>query len=131
MNYERVFKTLVNETEKYIRDNGLSAMVLGISGGLDSTVTAAICHEVEKRNPDIKFYGVSLPCSSNRGEENDSATICMKAFCKAGQWWVENIEKEYIIMKSTCELHGNSTNISQGNLKARIRMMYQIGRAHV
>jgi len=124
MNYERVFETLVNETEKYVRDNRLNTMVLGISGGLDSTVTAAICHEVEKKNPSIKFIGVSLPCSSNNVEENDSANICMKAFCKLGNYWVENLQKEYMLMKSTCELHGESTNISQGNLKARLRMMY-------
>ena len=124
MNYAKVFETLVNETEKYVRDNRLNTMVLGISGGLDSTVTAAICHEVEKRNKNIKFIGVSLPCSSNSGAENDSANICMKAFCKAGNYWVENIQKEYMLMKSTCELHSESTNISQGNLKARLRMIY-------
>lgn len=124
MNYEKVFKTLIDETEKYIRDNGLNTMVLGISGGLDSTVTAAICHEVEKKNPKIRFIGVSLPCSSNSGVENDSAGLCMKAFCKAGNYWVENLQKEYMLIKSTCELHGDSTHISQGNLKARLRMMY-------
>ena len=124
MNYEIVFKTLVDETEKYIRNNGLNTMVLGISGGLDSTVTAAICHEVERKNPKIRFIGVSLPCSSNSGVENDSASLCMKAFCRAGNYWVENLQKEYMLIKSTCELHGNSTCISQGNLKARLRMMY-------
>ena len=30
-------------------DNNLKAMILGISGGIDSTVTAAICHEVSKQ----------------------------------------------------------------------------------
>ena len=124
MNYERVFKTLVDETEKYIRGNGLNTMVLGISGGLDSTVTAAICHEVERKNPKIRFIGVSLPCSSNSGTENNSANTCMKAFCRAGNYWVENLQKEYSLIKSTCEVHGNSTHISQGNLKARLRMMY-------
>lgn len=124
MNYERVFKTLIDETEKYIRDNGLNTMVLGISGGLDSTVTAAICYEVEKKNPKIRFIGVSLPCSSNSGTENNSANTCMKAFCKDGNYWVENLQKEYLLIKSTCEVHGDSTHISQGNLKARLRMMY-------
>ena len=124
MDYAKVFETMVNETQKYLENNNLFAMILGISGGLDSTVTAAICHEVEKRNPKLKFYGVSLPCSSNSGTENNSANTCMKAFCKAGNYWVENLQKEYTLIKSTCELHGDSTHISQGNLKARLRMMY-------
>ena len=78
MDYGQVFEKLVSETQRYLEDNKLSAMVLGISGGLDSTVTAAICNEVERRNPNLKFYGVSLPCSSNKIEENLSSMMTMK-----------------------------------------------------
>lgn len=115
---------MVEETEKYLKENKLTVMVLGISGGLDSTVTAAICHEVEMRNPDIKFIGVSLPCFSNSTNENNSAYACMSAFCKKDNYWTENLQNEYILVKSTCERRGESTHISQGNLKARLRMMY-------
>ena len=126
LNYENVFNTMVDETAKYLINNNLKTMVLGISGGLDSTVTAAICHEVVNRYPkhNFRFIGVSLPCSSNTREENDSASWCMKAFCKEGDYWTENLQKEYMMMKSTCELHGDSTHISQGNIKARLRMIY-------
>lgn len=123
-NYKEIFEKMVKSTQKYLEDNHLYAMILGISGGLDSTVTAAICHEVEKRNPELKFYGVSLPCSSNTDEENDSAKVCMKGFCKFGQWWVENLQKEYMLMKATCSQRHLPTTIGQGNLKARLRMMY-------
>jgi NAD+ synthetase len=123
-NYKEIFNTMIDETARYLIDNNLKAIVLGISGGIDSTVTAAICSEVEKRNPELKFYGVSLPCTSNTIDENNSATICMKAFCKEGNYWIENLQKEYMLMKGTCELHGDSTYISQGNVKARLRMIY-------
>ncbi|MBO7630688.1 MAG: hypothetical protein J6S87_12270, partial [Bacteroidales bacterium] len=61
MNYKRVFETMVSETAEYLTQNGLKTMVLGLSGGIDSTVTAAICHEVVKRYPEqqFKFIGVS------------------------------------------------------------------------
>lgn len=124
MDYQKVFETMIQETQKYLEDHNLFAMILGISGGLDSTVTAAICHEVEKRNPELKFYGVSLPCTSNSGEERDSATACMKAFCKEGQYWAENLQKEYMLMKATCCQHHSSTTIGMGNIKARLRMIY-------
>ena len=122
--YKEIFEQMIQSTQKYLEDNHLYAMILGISGGLDSTVTAAICHEVEKRNPELKFYGVSLPCSSNTDEENDSAKVCMKGFCKSGQWWVENLQKEYMLMKATCSQRHLPTTIGQGNLKSRLRMMY-------
>ena len=124
MDYQKVFETMIKETQKYLEDHNLFAMILGISGGLDSTVTAAICHEVEKRNPELKFDGVSLPCTSNSGEERDSATACMKAFCKEGQYWTENLQKEYMLMKATCCQRHSPTTIGIGNIKARLRMIY-------
>ena len=122
--YKNIFEQMVTATQKYLEDNNLCAMILGISGGLDSTVTAAICHEVEKRNPELKFYGISLPCSSNTSTENDSASLCMNAFCKSGQYWTENLQKEYLLMKATCCQMHSPTTIGQGNIKARLRMIY-------
>lgn len=124
MNYKIVFDTMVSQTAKYLTENGLKTMVLGCSGGLDSTVTSAICHEVVKQYPEqqFKFIGVSLPCSSNTAEENDSANMAMKAFCS--EYWVENLQAQYLLMKATCEQHYQSTPISQGNIKARLRMIY-------
>ena len=124
MDYKRAFETMVSETARYLSESGLKTMVLGLSGGLDSTVTAAICHEVVKRNPEkgFKFIGVSLPCSTNTAEENNSAALAMKGFCDEA--WVENLQKEYLLMKATCEQRYPSTHISQGNIKARLRMIY-------
>ena len=123
MDYEKIFETMIQETQKYLENNNLWAMILGISGGIDSTVTAAICHEVEKRNPDLKFIGISLPCTSNSIDENDSAQKCLKAFCKENQYYTENLQKEYMLMRATCSQRHLMTTIGQGNIKARLRMM--------
>ena len=131
MNYKNVFETMVRETARYLSNSHLKTMVLGLSGGLDSTVTAAICHEVVRRNPSegFRFIGVSLPCSSNSAEENDSASLAMQGFCD--EYWVENLQKEYLLMKATCEQHYPSNHISQGNIKARLRMTYLYNMASV
>lgn len=124
MNYKKVFETMVSETARYLGNCHLKTMVLGLSGGLDSTVTAAICQQVVKKYPELglKFIGVSLPCSSNTTEENDSASLAMRAFCD--EYWVQNLQDDYVHMKATCELRYPSTPISQGNIKARLRMIY-------
>ena len=124
MDYGKAFETMVEQTANYLASHGLKTMVLGLSGGLDSTVTAAICHDVVRRHPELglRFIGVSLPCSTNSAEENDSASLAMRAFCT--EWWVENLQKEYLLMKATCEQRLPSTRISQGNIKARLRMIY-------
>ncbi|MBQ3731467.1 MAG: NAD(+) synthase, partial [Muribaculaceae bacterium] len=131
MDYKRVYETMVNETAKYLINNRLKTMVLGLSGGLDSTVTAAICHEVVKSHPEqeFKFIGVSLPCTSNSVEENDSASQAMHAFCT--ECWVENLQAQYLLLKATCEQRYPSTPISQGNIKARLRMIYLYNLASV
>ena len=131
MDYKRVYETMVNETAKYLINNRLKTMVLGLSGGLDSTVTAAICHDVVKSHPEqeFKFIGVSLPCTSNSVEENDSASQAMHAFCT--ECWVENLQAQYLLLKATCEQRYPSTPISQGNIKARLRMIYLYNLASV
>ena len=131
MDYKKVFETMVNETTKYLSDHRLKSMVLGLSGGLDSTVTAAVCHEVVNRHPEIglKFIGVSMPCTTNSVEENNSAGKAMKAFCT--ECWVENLQAQFLLMKATCEQHYPSTALSQGNIKARLRMIYLYNLASV
>ncbi len=125
LDYKNIFEQLINKTQKYLEDNHIYTMILGISGGIDSTVTAAICSEIERRNPEeFKFYGISLPCTSNSDDENNSANTCMKAFCKEGQYWTENLQKEFMLMKATCSQHHSPTTIGQGNIKARLRMIY-------
>ena len=115
---------MVAETAKYLIGHKLKTMVLGISGGIDSTITACICHDVVKSNPEqcFKLIGVSMPCSTNSTEENDSANLAMRGFCD--EYWVENLQAQYMLMKATCEQRYPSTPISQGNIKARLRMIY-------
>ena len=131
MNYKKAFDIMVSQTAKYLSENGLKTMILGLSGGLDSTVTAAICHQVVNQYPEhqFKFIGVSLPCSSNSVEENDSASMAMRAFCN--EYWVENLQAQYLLLKATCEQRYPSTPISQGNIKARLRMIYLYNLASV
>ncbi|MBQ7691747.1 MAG: NAD(+) synthase [Muribaculaceae bacterium] len=124
MDYKKAFETMVSETARYLSTNGLKTMVLGLSGGLDSTVTAAICHQVVHRHPELgmKFMGVSLPCTSNTVEENNSASLAMRAFCD--EFWTENLQAQYLLLRATCEQRLASTPVSQGNIKARLRMIY-------
>lgn len=116
-------------------------MVLGISGGIDSTVVAAICHEVSKKT-DIPLIGRSLPIK-NKEDEFSVSELVGEAFCdefkvfnlsnsykaslfdlcadaglikdcKGYDWyWVSDLE----------ELTGR-TPIANGNLQARCRMKH-------
>lgn len=119
--YSKVFSTLVKRTEDYICSNNLKCMVLGISGGIDSTVVAAICHEVSRRTG-IPLIGRSLPTKYNKEGEITTADFVGKAFCN--NYEEVNIQKWYYDSWYFNE-HGSDYNaIAAGNIQARLRMIY-------
>ena len=139
--YGKVFETLVQKTQDYLVGNNLSAMVLGISGGIDSTVVAAICREVSNRTG-IPLIGRSLPSKFNKEGETTTADLVGKAFCT--DYKVFNINELYhsYIMQITHKETGSTkytvgdngniekventfqTPIANGNIQARLRMIY-------
>lgn len=139
LNYEKVFNTLVKETGNYITNNHLKCMVLGISGGIDSTVVAAICHEVSKKTG-IPLIGRSLPIKNKR-DEFDVSKLVGEAFCDdfdvanlyaeyrevlSGLIWREEridvLDKTNTVM--SLEKSAMQTPIANGNIQARLRMIY-------
>ena len=138
LNYEHVFNVLVDKTANYVTSNGLKAMVLGISGGIDSTVVAAICHEVSKKT-DIPLIGRSLPIK-NKEDEFSVSELVGEAFCD--EFKVFNLSNSYkASLFDLCADAGDvnmansyyldeleempsRTPIANGNLQARCRMKH-------
>lgn len=138
LNYERVFNVLVDKTAEYVTSNNLKAMVLGISGGIDSTVVAAICHEVSKKTG-IPLIGRSLPIK-NKSDEFATSVHVGEAFCD--KFEVYRLKRSYrAALFDACADAGDvnmansyhldeleempsRTPIANGNLQARCRMMY-------
>ena len=124
LNYEKVFCTLVDKTREYIQNNNLNAMVLGISGGIDSTVVAAICHEVSKQTG-IPLIGRSLPIK-NKNDEFSTSKLVGEAFCD--NFEVTNLYE--VFNKFLTLVDGDNlvslkrTPIADGNIQARLRMIY-------
>lgn len=143
--YGRVFDTLVTKTKEYLISNNLKAMILGISGGIDSTVCAAVCHEVSKQTG-IPLIGRSLPTTNNKTSEVSTADLVGKAFCN--DYKVHPIDRFYhqfmidIVHQETGsvkyyqnEFTGRynidledclkfQTPVANGNIQARLRMIY-------
>ena len=121
--YKKIFESSVTGLLTYLKKNGLKSMVLGISGGIDSSVCAVICHEVCRRDPTLSFYGVSLPCTTNTEGETSTADLIGKAWVQ--NFWTHEMQTEFETIERWCVGGaGSSTPISQGNIKARLRMIY-------
>lgn len=122
MNYKDFVDNSINYLTNYIVNNNLKSLVLGISGGIDSTVTAAIASEACKKTG-IKLIGRSLPAHTNNPEEINTAILVGEAFCD--DFKEVAIEKMYARVADEIELNEGKINFLQlGNIKARLRMIY-------
>ena len=119
--YGKVFETLIEKTAKYLVDNNIKAQILGISGGIDSTVVAAICHEVAKRT-NIPLIGRSLPSQHNKEEETTTADLVGKAFCD--DYRVSPLEYIDTAMWCVRKEDIKQNKLANGNIQARLRMIY-------
>lgn len=122
LDYGKVFKVLVKETANYVKVNNLKAMVLGISGGIDSTVVAAICHEVSKQTT-IPLIGRSLPIK-NKSDEFDVSKLVGEAFCSNFKIINLSLTTRSLVVELKAEECAELTPIAEGNIQARLRMMY-------
>ncbi len=125
--YEKMIVSIQSELRSYIKENKLGALVLGISGGIDSALCAAlarpICDELK-----IPLIGRSIPISTNTSDEKDRADKIGKAFCTDYEE-ISVLEDPYeslwgALEHETWETGSNNEPIRRGNVKARMRMIY-------
>jgi NAD+ synthetase len=105
-------------------------MVLGISGGIDSTVVAAICHEVS-RQTGIPLIGRSLPTKYNKKGEITTADLVGKAFCDDYKvvpihGMYEKLATDIAVAESGMldDSKYYQSPLANGNIQARLRMIY-------
>ena len=122
INYSKFVKNSRKWLSQYIKDNHLQSLVIGISGGIDSTVSCAIASPVCKEL-NIPLIGRSLPTTTNKIKESEIAQQVGNAFCS--DFKTVNISDECEMIIHNMELtEGKMTNLQKGNIKARYRMMY-------
>lgn len=106
----------------YIKANHLQSLVIGVSGGIDSTVSCAIASPVCKEL-DIPLIGRSLPTTTNTVDEISIAFEVGEAFCT--DFKEVPIKDSFNFISSDLVLNeGPITKLQEGNVKARLRMIY-------
>ena len=107
---------------KYIEDNHLQSIIIGISGGIDSTISCAIAYPVCKKLG-IPLIGRSLPTFTNKEIETNVANLVGNAFCT--DYKEVNLEAIYKDFNNLLfDEEGIPSNLQRGNIKARLRMIY-------
>ena len=115
-----IYNNKIEGLYRYIDTYKLKCLVLGVSGGFDSTMTAILASKAAKR-AGIPLIGVSLPSNSNKPEEHEAALLVCKAFCD--ETIEARIDKLYKDFSSFLGIiNGDTNKIAEGNIKARVRM---------
>ena len=108
--------------KEYIKNNNLKSLVIGISGGIDSTVSAALASDVCKELG-IPLIGRCLITNTNKNEEIEAARQVGNAFCS--DFKEINITYDTELIAEHFETtEGKMSKLQKGNIKARYRMMY-------
>ena len=115
---EKIFSALVLGTRDYISKNGFSKVVLGLSGGIDSALTAAIA--AQALGPE-NVVGVLMPSPySSEGSVQDSLDLAKNINIETLTLPIEKAMKAYdhILAKP---FKGTDSGLAEENLQARIR----------
>lgn len=124
MNNELVVKNIRDELKKYVVENEIKALIIGVSGGVDSALCCIlakpVCDELT-----ISLIGRSLPLKGNEQDEIERAKKVGEAFCT--DFKEVDLSPSYEVLKefiSENKGESESEKIRLGNIKARVRMIY-------
>lgn len=114
-NPERTASHLVGWLRERAREAGAEGSVLGISGGVDSAVVAALCRRAFGR----RALNLILPCESDPQDREDAEILSRTLDLDTR---VVDLERPFLALLDLVEEDVSGSDLARANLKARLRM---------
>jgi NAD+ synthase (glutamine-hydrolysing) len=115
---EEVYEALVLGTRDYVRKNGFDTVVLGLSGGIDSSLVA--CVAADALGPD-RVVGVLMPSRfTSTGTREDAEQLARNLGLRADTLPIEPCFEAYLDTLKD-RFAGRAPDATEQNLQARIR----------
>jgi NAD+ synthase (glutamine-hydrolysing) len=116
-----IYQALVVGTRDYVQKNGFKKVVLGLSGGIDSALTAAIAVDALGRE---NVAGVMMPSEfSSRGSIDDSEQLAKSLGIESLTIPITDVFQAYKLALKP-GFKGAKPDVTEENLQARIRGTY-------
>jgi len=119
MNSEQLAEKLVS----WIRDKTLAAggkgVVLGLSGGVDSSVVAVLCQRAFPKNT----LAVLMPCYSNKDDVAHARLVAEKFSIPTKIVVLDSVFDTLLKVLPDDRADPDVNRLAQGNIKARLRML--------
>ncbi len=115
---EEVYDALVLGTHDYITKNGFSGVVIGLSGGVDSSMVAAVAMDALGSDAVV---GVAMPSRySSPGSLSDAKLLAKNLGIKLLTISIEKVFESYLDTLAA-PFRGTKPNSTEENIQARIR----------
>ncbi|PIX25608.1 MAG: NAD+ synthase [Deltaproteobacteria bacterium CG_4_8_14_3_um_filter_45_9] len=113
-----IYTALVLGTGDYIRKNGFKQVLIGLSGGIDSALTAAVAVDALGKKGVI---GVAMPSQySSKGSIEDTELLAKNLGIRLLKIPITEIFRAYLKTLSS-SFRGLKPNVTEENIQARIR----------
>ena len=116
INLEETSTIIIDFIRTYVQNSGCKRVVLGLSGGIDSSVAAVLCKEALGKNNVLCLF---MPDDATPSDDKKHQEIFVKKFdlqCKT-------IEIDSIVQQIQKTCFGKTEKMTLSNIKARTRMI--------
>jgi len=114
---------LVDKLILWIRDKVLAAggkgVVVGMSGGIDSSVLAVLCHRALPQN----MLGLIMPCHSSQEDRQHALAVADKFSISAKTVVLDAVFDTLLKTLPGGSVASSASQLAKANLKARLRML--------
>ena len=116
-------KELVEKLALWIRDTVLAAgckgVVIGMSGGVDSSVLAVLCQQAFPQST----LGVLMPCYNSQTEVKHARAVANQFSIPTRMVTLDSIFDSLLKVLPNDEIDPAISRVAKGNVKARLRML--------
>ncbi|MGH8928377.1 MAG: NAD+ synthase [Acidimicrobiia bacterium] len=115
---EEIYRALQLGLQDYVRKNGFDQVIIGLSGGIDSAITAVIA--VDALGPD-GVWGIAMPSRfSSDHSKNDALDLAKRLGIRFDTIPIESVYQAYLDTLAPV-FAGTDFGVAEENLQARIR----------
>ena len=115
---EEVYRALVLGLGDYVRKNGFREVVIGLSGGIDSALTAALAADALGSQA-VRTVAMPSPYSSAESL-SDATEVARRLGVRLDEIRIDDVFKAYLAALDEV-FEGTEENVAEENLQARVR----------
>ena len=119
MDTELIINKLASWIKEKVLTAGCKGVVLGLSGGLDSSVLAVLCHQSFPQNT----LGVIMPCYSRPEDKTNAEEVASQFAIPTIEVILDNIYHALLQILPDYKADPAPSQLAQANLKVRLRML--------